>query len=70
MSDQQQKIGAAGIVSLLVSLITGIVLFYNQLHSTFKSSDDKDLKQRVEQLESKQRLDRIEIERLKQKLVP
>jgi len=58
------------VLALCISLFASAIVSCNQLRDIFKSSDDKDLKQRVEQLEAGRKIDRIEIEKLKQKLVP
>lgn len=54
------------IISLLVSLLTGIVLFYNQISLSFSYSNDKNREQRIQQLEEKVRAMKIEQERSKQ----
>lgn len=53
------------IISLLVSLLTGIVLFYNQISLSFSYSNDKNREQRIQQLEEKVRAMKIEQERMK-----
>lgn len=55
------------LIALCITLVTAGIVSYNQLHSIFKPSDDSN-KQRIEQLEERCRVNKIEIERLKQKL--
>lgn len=67
---ENNKPHPATTVSLLVSILTGIVLFYNQISNTFSHSNDKNMNRKVEQLEEKVRVMKIEQERLKTLHVP